>query len=172
MPALLTRMSRRPNASHLGQAGLDLLLGRHVHGDAHGPALRPAELYRSCVGAALVEIGDGDPGTLAHEGAGDLLADAAGGTGDDGDTVLETHGGAPFNADGREIDLPKPRVRSAMMWTPRDDLEDRKFVGRRRGMQPKITRRRHDPSAFVSGARNRHRYGRRRTHLHLAASRR
>jgi hypothetical protein len=44
------------------------------------------------LGALQVEIGDGDARALAHIGGGDLLADAAGGAGDDGDLVFQAHG--------------------------------------------------------------------------------
>ena len=91
MPALLTRMSTRPKASTaLAMPASTCVLVGHVHGDADGAPLA-AELGRGGVGAFLVEVGDGDLGALAHEDAGDLLADAARGAGDDGDLVLETH---------------------------------------------------------------------------------
>ncbi len=71
-------------------AGLDLLLVRHVHDHADRLA-RIAEFRRRRVGGLLIEVGDHDACALARKGRGDLLADAAGGAGDDGDFVLETH---------------------------------------------------------------------------------
>ena len=71
-------------------AGLDLLFVRHVHDDADRLA-GVAELRRRRVGGLLIQIGDHDLCALAGEGGGDLLADAAGGAGHDGNFVLETH---------------------------------------------------------------------------------
>jgi hypothetical protein len=52
------------------------------------------------IGGLLVEIGDHDAGALAHEDNGDLLADAAGGTGHDGNLVLEAHVTTPLRLRG------------------------------------------------------------------------
>ena len=79
----------------LGHAGLDLRLIGHVHGDADRAA-GAAELGRRGIGALLVEIGNDDLGALARICPGDLLADAARGTGDNGNLVLEAHGFLPW----------------------------------------------------------------------------
>jgi hypothetical protein len=53
--------------------------------------LAPTAALARRVGCAYVR----EPHALALEGAGDLLADTARGTRDDGDAVLEAHDGTP-----------------------------------------------------------------------------
>ena len=72
-------------------AGVNLRLVGDVHADADGD-IRPAELGRRRHGARLIPIGDNHLGAFAREGAGDLLADTARRTRDDGDPVLQLHG--------------------------------------------------------------------------------
>ena len=67
-----------------------------VHGDADGALAAGIDLARGGIGRLLIEVGDRDFRTLAGENDGDLLADAAGRAGDDGDLVLETHGVSPL----------------------------------------------------------------------------
>ena len=76
----------------LGDPGLDRGLVGHVHGDRDRPVAGRLELVGGRLGALQVEVGDADLGALAGVLEGDLLADAAGRTGDDGDFVLEAHG--------------------------------------------------------------------------------
>ena len=96
MPALLTRMSTPPKASTTAATpALTWPLVGDVHGDGH----RARRRWRSSSSAAasrrvLVQVGDRDLGAFAREDGGDLLADAAGRAGDDGDLVgqLVAHG--------------------------------------------------------------------------------
>ncbi len=74
----------------LGDAGIDRVLAGHVHDHAQRLA-RSAELGGDRVGGGLIDVGDDDLAALAHVGLGNLLADAAGGAGDDGNFVLHTH---------------------------------------------------------------------------------
>ena len=78
---------------------IHLLLVGHVHGDAQ--PLAGAALGSDGVGGGLVQISDRHARTFAHEGMSDLLADAAGGAGDDGDLVLETHDDVPSGSQRR-----------------------------------------------------------------------
>src|SRR5262249_22518538 len=78
-----------------GNAGLDLLLVGDVHGHADGLAAAGLELRGRRVSGLELEVGDGDLGALREIGAGDVLADAAGGAGDDGDFVLHAYGDLP-----------------------------------------------------------------------------
>ena len=92
MPALLTRMSTPPKAADdRGDAGVDRLLVGHVHRHADRLAARGLDLGGGRVGRVLVQVGDRDLGAFAREDDRDLLADAAGGAGDDGEFVLEFH---------------------------------------------------------------------------------
>src|SRR5262249_44137458 len=69
---------------------LHLLLIRHIHDHAQGFA-GITQFRRGRIAGLLVQIGDRDARSLAYEGFGDLLADAAGGAGHDGNFVLEPH---------------------------------------------------------------------------------
>ena len=75
----------------LGHAGLDLLLVGHVHGDADGALLGPPSSAAAASAPAWFRSAMATLAPSRTKGAGDLLADAAGGAGDDGDLVLETH---------------------------------------------------------------------------------
>src|SRR5690606_17951868 len=59
--------------------------------DVHGePGRRPADLGRDPLRRRSVQVGQRDPGALGGEPAGDRLADAPGGTGDDRHLALQT----------------------------------------------------------------------------------
>ena len=90
MPALLTRMSTPPQAlTTSATRGVDLGLVGDVHGDGHRAARRRPDSRGGGLGRRQVEVGDRDLGALGGVDVGDLLADAAGGAGDDGDLVLK-----------------------------------------------------------------------------------
>src|SRR5262249_31873843 len=71
-------------------ARLHLLLVGDVHDDAERRA-GIAELGGGRLRGLLVEIGDDDARAFAREDPGDVLADAAGGAGHDGNFVLQAH---------------------------------------------------------------------------------
>ena len=77
---------------HFGHCRIDLVLIGHVHRHCHGGAAAPGNFFRSALCSSLVEIGNNHFAAFAREGECDLFADAAGGTGDDTDLVLEFHG--------------------------------------------------------------------------------
>ena len=90
MPALLTRMSTPPQALTTSADGaVDLVLVGDVHRHRHRLAAAGLDLLGRGLGRAEVHVGDRDLGALAGVDAGDFLADAARGTGDDGDLVLK-----------------------------------------------------------------------------------
>ena len=93
MPALLTRMSTPPNsATTAATPALHLLFAADVHRDAHRDAAVGDDfLGGRRVGRLLVQVGDRDLGAFAREDERDVLADAAGGAGDDGGFVLQFH---------------------------------------------------------------------------------
>ena len=99
MPALLTRMSTPPNAATVAATpGIDGLFVADVHRDADGLAASFPNLRGCCIGGLLVQVGDSDFRAFAREGERDLLADAAGGAGDDGGLALELHVRSPHLA--------------------------------------------------------------------------
>jgi hypothetical protein len=62
-----------------------------VHGDPEGTI---ADLGGRPFRARPVQVGDDDPRPFPRKAACDLISDAARGTGDDGDFILETHDGS------------------------------------------------------------------------------
>ena len=74
-----------------GDPSFDLAFTAHVHRDAQRPSVGRGQLGGCRFGRGRIEIGDHDLRALAGESAGDLLADAARGAGDDGDFVLQAH---------------------------------------------------------------------------------
>ena len=86
----------------LGGAGVHLLFVGDVHGDADRALAARVDLLRGGIGRLLVEVGDDDLGAFAREHDGDFLADAARGTGDDGNLVLQTHRSCPFGGYDRQ----------------------------------------------------------------------
>ena len=87
MPALLTRMSTPPHGLHdLGDGGVDLRLVADVHCDRHRVG---ADLGGDVLGGGEVQVGDRDLRAFARIDVGDVLAEAARGTGDDCDLVLQ-----------------------------------------------------------------------------------
>ena len=90
-----------PGLDHRRDAVVDLGLVGHIHLHRHGRGTGPAQRLHAGAGRRQGQIGDGDLGALAGKGGGDLLADAAGSTRDDGDLVLELH------ANPLSIDFPQ-----------------------------------------------------------------
>ena len=80
-------------ADRFGHAGFDLLLVGHVHRDADR-LRRAAQFLGGCVRAVLIQVGDDDLRAFVDVDGCDFLADAARGSGDDGDFVFEAHGGS------------------------------------------------------------------------------
>ena len=75
---------------HVGHALLHRRLVHHVHADREGVrALRP-DLGRRRVGRIQVQVGDHRNAALGSEAQRDLLADAAGGTGNNSNFSVET----------------------------------------------------------------------------------
>src|SRR5262249_16500308 len=71
---------------------LNLSLVGYIHSDRDPLALGLGDFLSDRPGRSLVPIGDCDLGAFPREGKRDLLPDAARGTGDNGDLVLQAHG--------------------------------------------------------------------------------
>ena len=74
-----------------GHAGIDVRFARDVHGNGNGPLSGAIQLVGCRMGCRRVEIGDGHLCARLGKRPGDLLADAAGCAGHDGDFVFEVH---------------------------------------------------------------------------------
>nr|WP_255438775.1 hypothetical protein [Propioniciclava sp. MC1683] len=100
MPALLTRMSRRPyfsteggsgtRASSLGDGGGPVLLARDVEAHVGGVATAVTDAEGDLLAELVLDVGDHHVGALLGEALAGELADAGGATGDEGDAVGET----------------------------------------------------------------------------------
>src|SRR6185369_4597529 len=103
-------------AYHGGDAVVDAVFVGHVHGDADCLAAAAGDLLRRAVRGVTVQVGDRDLRAFTRERHRDFLADAARGTGDDGNLVLKLH---PISFAARESWTPVPRldVRSERMCT-------------------------------------------------------
>ena len=75
--------------------GVDLILVGHVHRNRDGVFLA-AELLRSGIRRVEVEVCDDDAAAGCNVTLGDAVADAAGGTRDEGDFTVEFHDARSF----------------------------------------------------------------------------
>ena len=97
MPALLTSTSTPPKASAtLAKPASTWASSVTSMATPDGLAAGRHQFGRGRVGALLIEVGDHHLRALAGVDDGDLLADAAGGAGDDGNLVLQTHVFSPL----------------------------------------------------------------------------
>ena len=89
---------------HLGDALLDLSLVGHVHGDGEGVAMLGLDLLGRLARRIEIEIGDDGRAAFSRKADGDLLAYAAGGTGDDCNSSFETgHATGPWLCAGVRV---------------------------------------------------------------------
>ncbi len=77
---------------------VDLLLIGHIHGDGNRVAAALFDVIRGRRRSIQFQIGDTDLGAFARESNRNLLADAAGGAGNDCYLVLHTHESSPFTS--------------------------------------------------------------------------
>ena len=77
-----------PGLHDRGDSGVDLAFVCDIGGERHGARAGRLQLVGGRLGCCDVHVGDRDLGAFARVGGGDLLADAARGTGDEGDPVL------------------------------------------------------------------------------------
>ena len=88
MPALLTRIVGAPSSATVrSTAAVDEGLVGDVGADAGRAAARGADGVDGLGRRRLVEVDDGDGVAVGGETQGDRRADAAGGSGDDGDSL-------------------------------------------------------------------------------------
>jgi hypothetical protein len=100
-------------ADDLRGAGLDLLLIGDIHRDCDRSLAGRIEFPGGCIRGLSVEVGNRNLRAFARKDDRDFLADAAGGTGDDGHFVLQPHGKflsltptSEFNGDSRARPCP------------------------------------------------------------------
>ena len=88
---------------HVVHALIDLGFAGHIHANPHGASALGDDLLGRGLGRVQVDIGNGHCSAVLGIDFGNALAQAAGGSGDDGDFPIQFHGNPPDDDVGQRV---------------------------------------------------------------------